>query len=81
MNVQLIEGLSAVGVSLLILGIFVGTYKENTTSDMSNHGLIKDLGYSTHSSFDDSVRSRFSSEDTYTFGGKRKNKNNKTRKK
>jgi hypothetical protein len=82
MNLLLIEGLSAVGISLLILGLFVGNQKEKTTADMSSHGLVRDLRLdSDASSMDSSVRSGSypNSEDTHTFGGKRKNK--KTRRK
>ena len=87
MSVPLIEGLSAVGISLLILGVFVSTKKEKTSADISSHGLVKDLGYRTSidsSGSDDSVHSVRSgpypdSEDTHTFGGKRKKKK-KTRK-
>ena len=90
MSVPLIEGLSAVGISLLILGVFVSTKKEKTSADISSHGLVKDLGYRTSidsSGSDDSVHSVHSvrsgpypdSEDTHTFGGKRKKKK-KTRK-
>jgi hypothetical protein len=78
---QLIEGLAVVGVSLLILGIFVGTQKEKSTSDMSVRDLMKDLGYRSFDS-SSSVRSVRSgpypdSEDTHTFGGKRKKKTRK----
>ena len=84
MNVPLIEGLSAVGVSLLILGVFVGTQKEKTTADISSHGLVRDLrSDSNATSLDESVRSSSpypNSEDTYTFGGKKNRKKKKTRK-
>jgi len=83
-NLQLIEGLSVVGISLLILGVFVGTQKEKTTADLSSHEIVKDLGYRTSSDSSNSDSSNYSgpypdSEDTHTFGGKRKKKN--TRKK
>jgi hypothetical protein len=80
MNLQLIEGLSVVGISLLILGVFTSTQKEKSTADISSHGMVKDLGYRTSTdSLDDSVRSGSyaNSEDTYTFGGKKKNKTRK----
>ena len=80
MNIQLIEGVSVVGISLLILGVFVSIQKEKSLTDISSHGLIKDLGYrNSSSSSSNSVRSGSypNSEDTFTFGGK---PNKKTRK-
>jgi hypothetical protein len=79
-TIQLIEGLSVVGISLLILGVFVSNQKEKSLADISSHGILKDLGYSVHSSdLDNSVHSGPypNSEDTHTFGGKRKKKTRK----
>lgn len=76
MNKPLIEGLSAVGISLLILAVFIGSQKNKGFTDMSSHALTRDLGFnisdSTHS--DDTFYSRESQR-----GGKRKNKS-KTKK-
>uniref|UniRef100_A0A6C0B910 Uncharacterized protein n=1 Tax=viral metagenome TaxID=1070528 RepID=A0A6C0B910_9ZZZZ len=45
MIVPLIEGLYVVGISLLIIGVFVSNQKEKLPADLSNHGRVKDLGY------------------------------------